>query len=229
MPEIEIIAATKTLQQQPLSSIARKSRVAAYARVSTEQDEQQSSYEAQVDFYTRYIQSNPNWEFVSVFADEGITGTNTKNRESFNRMIDLALSGGIDIILTKSISRFARNTVDTLQTVRELKAVGVEVRFEKENLHTFDPKCEMMLTIMSSLAQEESRSISENVRWGKQKSMRDGKVTLAYPSGLDMVSCFAPKRMIRCQQIQHRHGLVIRGTEIEYFRFKDFPVQGVLI
>ena len=90
------------------------------------------------------------------------------------------MNGGIDIILTKSISRFARNTVDTLQTVRELKAVGVEVRFEKENLHTFDPKCEMMLTIMSSLAQEESRSISENVRWGKQKSMRDGKVSLAY-------------------------------------------------
>ena len=101
-------------------------------------------------------------------------------RENFNRMIDLALNGGIDIILTKSISRFARNTVDTLQTVRELKAVGVEVRFEKENLHTFDPKCEMMLTIMSSLAQEENRSISENVRWGKQKSMRDGKVSPAY-------------------------------------------------
>ena len=180
MPEIEIIAATKTLQQQPLSVVARKKRVAAYARVSTEQDEQQSSYEAQVDFYTRHIKSNPDWEFVEVFADRGITGTNTKNRENFNRMIDLALNGGIDIILTKSISRFARNTVDTLQTVRELKAVGVEVRFEKENLHTFDPKCEMMLTIMSSLAQEESRSISENVRWGKQKSMRDGKVSLAY-------------------------------------------------
>lgn len=180
MPEIEIIAATKTLQQQPLSAVARKKRVAAYARVSTEQDEQQSSYEAQVDFYIRHIKSNPDWEFVEVFADRGITGTNTKNRENFNRMIDLALSGGIDIILTKSISRFARNTVDTLQTVRELKAVGIEVRFEKENLHTFDPKCEMMLTIMSSLAQEESRSISENVRWGKQKSMRDGKVSLAY-------------------------------------------------
>ena len=180
MPEIEIIAATKTLQQQPLSVATRKKRVAAYARVSTEQDEQQSSYEAQVDFYTRHIKSNPDWEFVEVFADRGITGTNTKNRENFNRMIDLALNGGIDIILTKSISRFARNTVDTLQTVRELKAVGVEVRFEKENLHTFDPKCEMILTIMSSLAQEESRSISENVRWGKQKSMRDGKVSLAY-------------------------------------------------
>ena len=180
MPEIEIIAATKTPQQQPLSSTARKSRVAAYARVSTEQDEQQSSYEAQVDFYTHYIQSNPNWEFVSVFADEGITGTNTKKRDGFNLMIQKAMNGEIDLILTKSISRFARNTVDTLQTVRNLKAAGVEVIFEKENLHTMDPKCEVMLTIMSSLAQEESRSISENVRWGKQKSMRDGKVTLAY-------------------------------------------------
>ena len=180
MPDIEFIAPTKTLQKQPFASVTRKKKVAAYARVSTEQDEQQSSYEAQVDFYTRYIQSNPDWEFVEVFADRGITGTNTKNRESFNRMIQLALNGGIDIILTKSISRFARNTVDTLQTVRNLKAAGVEVIFEKENLHTFDSRCEMMLTIMSSLAQEESRSISENVRWGKQKSMRDGKVNLAY-------------------------------------------------
>lgn len=90
------------------------------------------------------------------------------------------LNGGIDLILTKSISRFARNTVDTLQTVRELKAVGVEVRFEKENLHTFDPKCEVMLTIMSSLAQEESRSISENIRWAQQKNMQEGKVHVAY-------------------------------------------------
>ena len=122
MPEIEFIAPTKTLQQQPFTSVTCKQKVAAYARVSTEQDEQQSSYEAQVDFYTRYIQSNPDWEFVEVFADRGITGTNTKNRDSFNRMIQLALDGGTDIILTKSISRFARNTVDTLQTVRKLKA-----------------------------------------------------------------------------------------------------------
>lgn len=103
-----------------------------------------------------------------------------KKRDGFNLMIQKAMNGEIDLILTKSISRFARNTVDTLQTVRNLKAAGVEVIFEKENLHTMDPKCEVMLTIMSSLAQEESRSISENVRWGKQKSMRDGKVTLAY-------------------------------------------------
>ena len=101
-----------------------KLKVAAYARVSTEQDEQQSSYEAQVDYYTRYIRSNPDWEFVEVYADEGITGTNTKRREGFNRMVSDAKAGKIDLILTKSISRFARNTVDTLQTVRELKAVS---------------------------------------------------------------------------------------------------------
>ena len=179
-PEIEFIAATKTLQQKVISNEPKKLRVAAYARVSTEQDEQQNSYEAQVDFYTNHIQSNPDWCFVKIFADRGITGTNTKNRESFNEMIDLALNGGIDLILTKSISRFARNTVDTLSIVRQLKAAGVEVVFEKENLHTFDPKCEMILTIMSSLAQEESRSISENVRWGQRKSMQDGKIHLAY-------------------------------------------------
>ncbi len=154
--------------------------MAAYARVSTEQEEQESSFEAQVDFYTRYINSNPEWELVEIFADKGISGTNTKNRESFKRMITMALDGQIDLILTKSISRFARNTVDTLQTVRQLKSKGVEVFFEKENIHTMDPKCEVLLTIMSSLAQEESRSLSENVRWGLQKSMQDGKVSLPY-------------------------------------------------
>lgn len=177
------ITVIEPVQQQIVVTndvLPQKLRVAAYARVSTEQDEQESSYEAQVNFYTSFINSNPDWEFAGVFADKGITGTSTKNRESFNRMIDLAMSGGIDLILTKSISRFARNTVDTLQTVRDLKAVGVEVRFEKENLHTLDPKCEVMLTIMSSLAQEESRSISENIRWAQQKNMREGKVHVAY-------------------------------------------------
>ena len=179
-PKITIIEPIYQRVETTEADTAQKLKVAAYARVSTEQDEQQSSYEAQVDFYTRHIKANPDWEFVKVFADRGITGTNTKNRDEFNEMIELALSGGIDLILTKSISRFARNTVDTLQIVRKLKAAGVEVRFEKENLHTFDPKCEMMLTIMSSLAQEESRSISENVRWGQQQSMRKGKVHIAY-------------------------------------------------
>lgn len=162
----------------------RKKRVAAYARVSTDSDEQLSSYEAQVDFYTRYIKGNPEWEFVFVYTDEGISGTNTKKREGFNRMVADALNGKIDLILTKSISRFARNTVDTLTTVRRLKEKGVEVYFEKENIYTLDAKGEVMITIMSSLAQEESRSISENVTWGKRKSMEDGKINMPYKSFL---------------------------------------------
>lgn len=161
-------------------TISRKKRVAAYARVSTDSEEQLSSYEAQVGFYTRHIQSNPEWEFVKVYTDEGVTGTNTKKREGFNRMIRDALNGKIDLILTKSISRFARNTVDTLTAIRKLKEKGVEVYFEKENIYTLDAKGEVMITIMSSLAQEESRSISENVTWGKRKSMEDGKFSLAY-------------------------------------------------
>ena len=180
---MDIITIQPKRTQKNINIKPKKLRVAAYARVSTELDEQQSSYDAQVDFYTSYIKRHKNWQFIAVFADRGITGTSTKNRTNFNKMIKLALMGGIDLILTKSISRFARNTVDTLQNVRELKAKGVEVFFEKENLRTFDPKCEMLLTIMSSLAQEESRSISENIRWGKRKSMQDGKVSFPY-------SCF---------------------------------------
>lgn len=162
----------------------QKKRVAAYARVSTDSDEQLSSYEAQVAFYTQHIKSNPEWEFVDVYTDEGISGTNTRKREGFNRMVEDALNGKIDLILTKSISRFARNTVDTLTTIRKLKEKKVEVYFEKENIYTLDAKGEVMLTIMSSLAQEESRSISENVTWGKRKSMADGKFSLAYKNFL---------------------------------------------
>lgn len=183
-PKVTVIEPVAKQLEESMQASRTKQRVAAYARVSTEQDEQQNSYEAQVSYYEQHIRNNPDWEFVSVFADEGITGTSTKSRDGFNRMVSLALNGGIDLILTKSISRFARNTVDTLQTVRKLKAAGVEAIFEKENLHTMDPKCEVMLTIMSSLAQEESRSISENVRWWQQKSMRDGKVSIPYKSFL---------------------------------------------
>lgn len=167
----------------------QKKRVAAYARVSTDSDEQLSSYEAQVDFYRQYIKNNPEWEFVAVYADEGISGTNTRKREGFNRMIADAMEGKIDLILTKSISRFARNTVDTLTAVRKLKEKGVEVYFEKENIHTLDAKGEVMITIMSSLAQEESRSISENVTWGKRKNMEAGKVELPYKHFLGYEDC----------------------------------------
>ena len=117
---------------------------------------------------------------VKVYTDEGISGVSTKRREGFNEMIEDALAGKIDLIVTKSVSRFARNTVDTLTTIRELKAHGIEVFFEKEGIYTFDGKGELLLTIMSSLAQEESRSISENVAWGIRKSFSDGKVMMPY-------------------------------------------------
>lgn len=155
-------------------------RVAAYARVSTDNDEQISSFDAQMDYYTRHIKSNPDWVFVDVYADEGISATSTKKREGFNKMITDALNGKMDLIITKSVSRFARNTVDTLTTVRQLKEKGVEVYFEKENIYTLDSKGELLITIMSSLAQEESRSISENVTWGQRKRFADGKVSLPY-------------------------------------------------
>ena len=158
----------------------KKRRTAAYARVSTDSEEQLTSYSAQVDYYTNYIKSRDDWEFVSVYTDEGITGTNTKHREGFKRMVADALAGKIDLIVTKSVSRFARNTVDSLTTVRQLKEKGVEIYFEKENIYTLDSKGELMITIMSSLAQEESRSISENVTWGQRKRMADGKVTMPY-------------------------------------------------
>jgi DNA invertase Pin-like site-specific DNA recombinase len=159
---------------------ARKKRVAGYARVSTDKDEQFTSYEAQVDYYTNYIHSHADWDFVKVYTDEGISGLNTKKRDGFNEMVADALDGKIDLIVTKSISRFARNTVDSLVTVRKLKEKGVEVYFEKENIYTLDSKGELLITIMSSLAQEESRSLSENVTWGQRKRFSDGKVSLPY-------------------------------------------------
>lgn len=158
----------------------KKRRTAAYARVSTDSEEQLTSYEAQVDYYTNYIKGRDDWEFVTVYTDEGITGTNTKHRDGFNRMVQDALDGKIDLIVTKSVSRFARNTVDSLTTVRKLKEKGVEIYFEKENIWTLDSKGELLITIMSSLAQEESRSISENCTWGQRKRFADGKVTVPF-------------------------------------------------
>jgi len=169
----------KKLPQNVMAAAARK-RVAGYARVSTNEEEQLNSYAAQVEHYTRHIQANPEWEFVGVYTDEGITATNTKKRDGFNRMIQDALAGKIDLIITKSVSRFARNTVDSLTTVRRLKERGVEVYFEKENIYTLDSKGELLITIMSSLAQEESRSISENVTWGMRRRFEAGKVSLPY-------------------------------------------------
>ena len=168
-PRITVFPATLNRFTATPITEKRKRRVAAYARVSTNSDEQKTSYEAQVSYYTDYISAKPDWHFVQVYADKGITGTSTKHRERFNDMIADALAGKIDLIITKSVSRFARNTVDSLTTIRLLKEHGVEVYFEEQNIYTLDSKGELLLTIMSSLAQEESRSISENVTWGQRK------------------------------------------------------------
>lgn len=184
MAKVTKIPATINPLTQAAVGSSVKRKVAAYARVSTDQDEQYTSYEAQVRIYTEMIQKRPDWEFVNVYADEGISGTNTKKRTSFNQMIADALDGKINLIITKSISRFARNTIDTLKYVRELKNNGVECFFEKENLWSFDSKTEFILTIMASIAQEESRSISQNVTMGKRWSMDAGKVSFAYSNFL---------------------------------------------
>lgn len=177
-----IPARIRTLPGIPTLAVQKK-RVAAYARVSTNSEEQLTSYKAQVKHYTEYIQSKDytdHWQFVSVYTDKGITGTSTAKREGFNRMIQDALAGKIDLIITKSVSRFARNTVDTLTIIRKLKEHGVEVYFEEQNIYTMDGKGEVLLTIMSSIAQEESRNISENVTWGMRKRFADGKVSMPY-------------------------------------------------
>lgn len=177
-----VTAIPATLNRYTSESITRKKkrRVAGYARVSTDHEDQQNSYAAQVDYYTNYIKGRDDWEFVAVFADEGTTGCNTRSRNGFNTMIEQALAGSIDLIITKSVSRFARNTVDSLTTIRKLKEVGCECYFEKEGIWTFDSKGELLITIMSSLAQEESRSISENCTWGQRKRFADGKVTVPF-------------------------------------------------
>lgn len=166
---------TKNLIDEETGIIVKK-RVCAYARVSTDFDDQKNSFNAQLAEYESRIKRNPDWEFIKLYSDEGITGTSIKKRVGFQEMINDALNGKIDIILTKSISRFARNTVDCLKTIRELKEKGIIVQFEKENINTNDPNIEMALTIFASMAQEESKSISENVKWGVRSRMKRGVV-----------------------------------------------------
>jgi DNA invertase Pin-like site-specific DNA recombinase len=185
MREVRVIPAVREFAtghgaDQPMA----KRKVAGYARVSTDRDDQFTSYEAQVDYYTTMIKSKAEWEFVGIYTDEGISGTSTARREGFKQMVADALAGKIDLIVTKSVSRFARNTVDSLTTIRSLKENKVEVFFEKESIWTFDSKGELLITIMSSLAQEESRSISENVKWGRRKRFADGQVTVPFNSFL---------------------------------------------
>ena len=160
--------------EQTVPTIKTKKKVAAYARVSMESERMNHSLSAQISYYNALIQQNPDWQYAGVFADNGISGTSIAKRDEFKRMIAAAENGAIDIILTKSIQRFARNTVDLLETVRHLRDIGVEVRFEKEHINSMNGDGELMLTILASFAQEESRSISENVKWGTRKRFEQG-------------------------------------------------------
>ena len=156
--------------------ITVKKRVAAYCRVSTDNEDQANSFESQQRYFRQYIEHHPDWELYEVFADEGISGTNTKKRKEFNRMIACAQSGDFDLIITKEISRFARNTLDSIYYTRELKKYGVGVIFMNDGINTLDGDAELRLAIMSSIAQEESRKTSERVKWGQKRQMEQGVV-----------------------------------------------------
>ena len=176
---VTMIPATKRVGTLRIDAEEKpKLRVAAYCRVSTDSDEQASSYEVQVEHYTNFINNNSEWKLAGIYADDGISGTSTKNREEFNRLIQDCMDNKVDRIITKSISRFARNTLDCLKYIRQLKENNIPVFFEKENIDTMDSKGEIMLTIMASLAQQESQSLSQNVKLGFQYRYQQGELTI---------------------------------------------------
>ena len=187
---VKVIRATRTPTRLAPERERKKLRVAAYARVSTDTDEQEGSYEAQVNHYTTLIQNNPDWEFAGMFADDGISGTQAKKRPEFLRMIEECENGQIDMIITKSISRWARNTLDSLTYIRKLKDLGIPVIFEKENINTTDASGELLLTIMASIAQQESLSISQNTKIGIRYKFQEGigRLNTAIFLGLELGS-----------------------------------------
>ena len=207
---VRVIPATKT-QGAIHSTHDGKKRVAAYCRVSTDSEEQLNSYEAQKSYYTQKIEDSPDWEMAGIYADEGITGTSLKKRTEFKKMITACKRGHIDLIITKSLSRFARNTVDCLETVRLLKANGIGVYFEKENINTLTESSEFLITLFSGFAQAESESLSKNVAWGKAKSAEAGKVTfqykkmLGYRRGADGQPEIVPEEAEVIKRIYHRY------------------------
>lgn len=173
-----VIIPAKT--QEEIKKAEKCLKVAAYCRVSTDEEEQKNSYQVQIEYYTDKINKNPEWQMAGIFADEGITGTQAKKRPEFLKMIRLCRQGKIDVILTKSLSRFARNTVDSLNYIRELRTLGIAVISEKENINTLTAESEMLITIMSCFAQAESESISKNVAWGIRQSFKNGNVPMQY-------------------------------------------------
>ena len=184
MKTIKFIPQKRNEYSGQLISGKKKKKVCAYARVSTDLNDQKNSFSAQQDYYKKLIKKKKEWDFCGLFSDEGISGLSTSNRNGFNEMIKAAYESKIDLIITKSVSRFARNTIDSLQVIRDLKNKGVEIYFEKEKIWTFSQNGEILLTLMSSFAQEESRSISLNVLWSKKRMMENGKYSLPYSSFL---------------------------------------------
>lgn len=176
MPKVTTIPPKKHIGNLAKAKEVKKIRVAAYCRVSTDTEEQATSYQTQIEHYEEIISKNPEWIFAGIYADDGISATSTKNREEFNKMIQDCMDGKIDMIITKSISRFARNTVDCLNYIRQLKAQNIPIYFEKESINTMDAKGEVLITIMASLAQQESESLSQNVKLGMQYRFQQGKV-----------------------------------------------------
>lgn len=181
--KVRIIAETINLHENTFQSY-RRIRVAAYCRVSTKQEEQINSYEVQKKHYTEKINANPEWQMVGIFADKGITGTSVLKRDEFNKMIKLCKSEKIDMILVKSISRFARNTVDCLHYTRMLKTLGIDVYFEEQGIHSIKSDAEFYISIYGTIAQSESENISANVKWGKLQSAKEGKVAFMYKNFL---------------------------------------------
>lgn len=177
-PKVIVIPAKPETQQEQEKK--RHLRVAAYCRVSTDNEEQLNSYENQKAYYTERIMTNPDWTIADIFADEGITGTSTSKRKDFLRMIRQCRQGKIDLILTKSVSRFARNTVDTLNYTRELRSLGIPVIFEEQNINSIHPESEFLISLHAAFAQSESESASSRVKWGIRQSMRSGKVSIQY-------------------------------------------------
>ncbi len=170
------------VKQRVILELQPKKRVCAYARVSTDSIDQQGSFHAQVEYYKDFIGKRDDWEYVGIYADEAKSGTQVKRRDEFNRMIKDCETGKIDLIITKSVTRFARNTIDSIETIRKLKLLGIGVYFERENINTLSEKSEMLITILSSIAQGESETISTNVKWGIRKRFEDGSFRLSVPA-----------------------------------------------
>lgn len=176
MKDVEVIKAHNTLSPRARTNFEKRLRVAAYCRVSTDTEDQLNSYKSQVKYYTELIKSKPEWSLAGIYADEAITGTQVKKREDFQRLINDCMNGDVDMVITKSISRFARNTLDTLKYVRMLKDKGVAVFFEEENINTLTMDGELLLVILSSVAQQEVENISANVKKGLKMKMQRGEL-----------------------------------------------------